>query len=145
MLWTKVSSALEGLTLLLSCWCYFRPMHSKAKTFRKSSKTCHVGIHRLALTEYVQMSTHLPWFQSFLSLLSSFHVDQISHQQHSWINQPCFDWVICKPVGLYNKIIYPCRGQLRHGINMKIFLPPLSRICNWFAAMVFIPINHRWL
>ena len=28
------------------------------------------------------MSTHLPWFQSFLSFLSSFHVDQISHQQH---------------------------------------------------------------
>ena len=28
------------------------------------------------------MSTHVPGFQSFLSVLSSFYVDQVSHQQH---------------------------------------------------------------
>ena len=33
-----------------------------------------------ALAECYQMSTHLSWFQSFLSVLSSFHVDQISNQ-----------------------------------------------------------------
>ena len=54
----------------------------KSKKLWRSSKTCHVGIHWKALTECFQMSTHLPWFQSFLSFLSSFHVDQISHQQH---------------------------------------------------------------
>ena len=41
-----------------------------------------VFIRKLSpLTEYYQMSTHLQWFQSFLSFLSSFYVDQISNQQ----------------------------------------------------------------
>ena len=53
----------------------------KSKKLWKSLKTCHVGIHWKALTEYFQMSTHLPWFQSFHSFLSSILVDQISHQQ----------------------------------------------------------------
>ena len=39
-----------------------------------------LGIHWKALAEYYQMSTHLPWFQTFLKFLS-FHVDQISNQQ----------------------------------------------------------------
>ena len=32
------------------------------KDFRKPSKPCHVGIHWIALTEYSQMSTHVPGF-----------------------------------------------------------------------------------
>ena len=35
------------------------------KDFRKPSKPCHVGIHSMALTEYSQMSNHLPGFRSF--------------------------------------------------------------------------------
>ena len=35
------------------------------KYFWKPSLTCHVGIHWIALTEYSQMSTHVPGFQSF--------------------------------------------------------------------------------
>ena len=35
------------------------------KDFWKTSKPCCVGIHWLALTEYPQMRTHLPGFQSF--------------------------------------------------------------------------------
>ena len=31
----------------------------------KPSKPHHVGIHRIALAEYSQMSAHLPGFQSF--------------------------------------------------------------------------------
>ena len=42
---------------------------------------CHVGIHWIALTEYYQMSTNLPGFQSFLASFASFCIDQISHQQ----------------------------------------------------------------
>ena len=52
-----------------------------SKDYWKPSKPCHVGIHLKALSEYYQMSTHLPWFQWFLSFLSSFHVDQIRNQQ----------------------------------------------------------------
>ena len=37
------------------------------------------GIHWKALEEFYQMSTHLPWFQSILIFLSSFHVDPISN------------------------------------------------------------------
>ena len=40
-----------------------RVLSSKAQ--RKSSKPCYVGIHWRALAEYFQMSTHMPWFQSF--------------------------------------------------------------------------------
>ena len=29
----------------------------------KTSKPCHIGIHSIALTEYSQMSAHLPGFQ----------------------------------------------------------------------------------
>ena len=38
----------------------------------KRSKPCHVGIHWIVLTEYSQMSTHLPGFQSFLRFLHHF-------------------------------------------------------------------------
>ena len=42
---------------------YFRPKHNDAKSFEKPSRPCHVGIHRIALVEYSQMSTHVPGFQ----------------------------------------------------------------------------------
>ena len=52
-----------------------RLLSSKAqecKDFQKTPKTCHVGIHRIALTEYSQMSTCLPGFQSFFKFLHHF-------------------------------------------------------------------------
>ena len=52
------------------------------KDFWKPSKPCHVGIHWIALTEYSQMSTHMPGFQSFLRFFASFCTGQISHQQY---------------------------------------------------------------
>ena len=36
----------------------------------KPSEPCHAGIHWKALTEYFQMSTHVPVFQSFSSFFS---------------------------------------------------------------------------
>ena len=42
------------------------------KDFWKPSKTCHVGIHWIALTECSQMSTHMTGFQSFFSFFVSF-------------------------------------------------------------------------
>ena len=54
----------------------------KCKDFWKPSEPCHVGIHWKALTEYFQMSTHLPGFQSFFRFFASFRIGQISHQQH---------------------------------------------------------------
>ena len=41
-----------------------------------------IGTHWIALTEYSQMSTHLPGFQSFLKFFALFCIGQISHQQH---------------------------------------------------------------
>ena len=34
----------------------------------KPSKPCHVGIHWMTIAEYSQMSTNVPWFQSFLKV-----------------------------------------------------------------------------
>ena len=45
-----------------------RLLSSKAqvvKAFLNTSKPCHVDIHWIALTEYCQMSTHMPGFWSF--------------------------------------------------------------------------------
>ena len=38
-----------------------------SEDFWKTFKPCHVGIHWKALTEFFQMSTHVPGFQSFFS------------------------------------------------------------------------------
>ena len=38
------------------------------KDFWKPSKSCHVGIHAIALTEYSQMCTNVPGFQFFLKV-----------------------------------------------------------------------------
>ena len=48
------------------------------KDFGKRSKSCHVGILRIALAEYSQMSTHVPGFQSFFRFFASFCVGQIA-------------------------------------------------------------------
>ena len=39
------------------------------KDFLNTSKPCCVGIHRIALAEYSQMSIHIPGFQSFFKFL----------------------------------------------------------------------------
>ena len=59
-------------------------LSSKAQVHKdsKKTKTCHVGIHWIALTEYSQMSIQKPRFQSFLRIFASFSIGQISHQQH---------------------------------------------------------------
>ena len=57
------------------------PKAQGRKCFWKSSKPCHVGIHRIALTEYYQMSTHVPGFQSFFRYFASFWSGQISPSQ----------------------------------------------------------------
>ena len=54
----------------------------------KPSKLYLVGIHWITLTEYSQMSTHVPGFPSFFwgfssGLFASFYTGQISHQQHT--------------------------------------------------------------
>ena len=42
------------------------------KDFLKQSKPCHVGTHSIALTEYSQISTHMPGFQSLSGFLHHF-------------------------------------------------------------------------
>ena len=56
-----------------------RLLSSKAwgcKDFWKPSKPCHVGIHRIALAKFSQMSTHVPGVQSFLRFFASFCIGQ---------------------------------------------------------------------
>ena len=59
-----------------------RLLLSKAQEFKnlgKSYKPYHLGIHRKALIEFSQMSTHLPGFRSFFSF---------SHIILYWSNRP---------------------------------------------------------
>ena len=62
--------SINGLTL--SMLRLLLSIGEKCKKFWKPSKPCHVGIHWKALTEYTQMSTHMPWFQSFSAFLHDF-------------------------------------------------------------------------
>ena len=41
------------------------PKAQECKNLWKPSRPCHVGIHWIALTEYSQMSTHVPGFRWF--------------------------------------------------------------------------------
>ena len=70
-----------GLCAYSDEYC-FNPSKAEA-TFIQSTRTqrflktiylkpYHVGIHRIALTEYSHMSTHMPGFQSFFSVFVSF-------------------------------------------------------------------------
>ena len=75
---------------LVNAWMLTLPMlrlllseAQGCKDFWKPSKTCHVGIRQKALTEYSQMSTHMPGLQPFFQVFfASFCIGQISHQQH---------------------------------------------------------------
>ena len=59
-----------------------RLLSSKAqwcKDFRKTTKPCHVGIHSIALVEYSQMSTYMPWIQLiFLGFLHHFVLTKLA-------------------------------------------------------------------
>ena len=76
MLWTKVASALEGLTWP-NAEATFVQSTLDAKIFKKN-----FIIHWIALSEYSQMGTNVPGFQSFFRFFSSFCFDEISLQQH---------------------------------------------------------------
>ena len=65
MLWTKVASALEGLTWPNS-EATFVQSTLDAKIFEKTFIIQHADLHWIALSEYSQMSTNVPGFQSVL-------------------------------------------------------------------------------
>ena len=66
---TDVSFLTQSNGLSLPMQRQFSPKAQVRKDFGKPSKSCHVGIHRIALAEYSsQTSTHLPEFQFFLFL-----------------------------------------------------------------------------
>ena len=56
------------------CQGYFHPKHKDTKNFENPPQPCHAGIHRIALTEFFQMSTHVLGytFQSFFKFLHHF-------------------------------------------------------------------------
>ena len=96
--WTKVASALEGLTQTCSksnvlpdvnglsgllwsmSYIHAGPLDLRRPggSSRGYAKPCHVGTHWIALAEYLQMRNYVPGFQSFLRHLASFCIGQIS-------------------------------------------------------------------
>ena len=64
------ATGMNGLTLPMLRLLYSRKQGHK--DFRKPSKPYHVGIHWIALAENSQMSTHLPGFQPFFRVFSSY-------------------------------------------------------------------------
>ena len=59
--------------------------HKDAEIFEKHLEPVirySFGIHYIALTEYCQMSTHMPGFQSFFNFFASFCTGKIDHLQH---------------------------------------------------------------
>ena len=87
------------------------------KDFWKTSEPCHTGIHWIALSEYSQMSTHLPGFQSLFSFFASFCIGQISHQQHKG---------------------YECITHWLHCIDLGV------GPCDQGFPLLFIKISHRF-
>ena len=93
------------------------------KDFRKLSKPCHVGIHWIALTEYSQMSTHLPGFQKSFRFFASFCIGQISHQQHKclWVEGLWIKKITCHNIIHYNrKLSGAYRGFVQHRFSVSI-------------------------
>ena len=72
-----------GLTVILTLPMLSLLLH-KTQRFFKPFKPCHVGIHWIVLTEYSQMSTYMPGFQSFFRFFASFCIGQFSHQRAAW-------------------------------------------------------------
>ena len=67
------------------CWGYFCPSKAHGhKDFWEPSKPCHVGTHWKVLSEYSQMRTNVPVFQSFF--LKFFCILLY------WSNQPPAAW-----------------------------------------------------
>ena len=68
------------------------------KYFWKSSKPCHVGIHWKVLTEFSQMSTHLPGFQTFSVFLHHFVLGKLatsSTRVKKWPNMASWPYWVC--------------------------------------------------
>ena len=70
-------------TLTLPMLWLFSSKAQEQKDLWDPSKPCHFGIYWIALTEYSQMSTHVPGFQSFFRGFALFCISQISQQQHT--------------------------------------------------------------
>ena len=63
------------------------------KDFWKPSKPCHVGILWIALTEYPQMSTHVPGFQSFSVFLHHFVLAKLTTSSRR-VKSVLFHWIL---------------------------------------------------
>ena len=66
----------QRLTLLMPRLLSFEAQ--KFKNLWKLSQPSHVGIHRKALAEYYQMSTHVPGFQSFIAFCHHFMLTKLT-------------------------------------------------------------------
>ena len=75
---------------------------TKTQRFWNPSKPCHVGIHWIAVTEYSQMSTHVPGFQSFFRYFASLCVLANSAPSSIRVKESSPHWKYSvKPAGQY--------------------------------------------
>ena len=76
----KVNCTEKKISAILSL-PMLRLLLTKAKGRKDfwKSKPCHVGIHCIALTEYSQMSTHLPGFNYFSGFLHHFVLAKLAN------------------------------------------------------------------
>ena len=95
-----------------------RQKHKSANCY-EIIEPCHVGIHWIALTEYSQMSTHLPGFRSFSGVLCHFvlatetqshgtHLRVLSESYPMNTNMTGFRWFAKIIVSSY---LHTCFGQ----------------------------------
>ena len=108
-----------------------RPLLSKAqgrKDFWKRSKPCYVGIHRIALTEYSPVSTHVPGYQSFSRFFVSFCIGQFSNQQQRRFNWHWFlhHFALAKLATSSNGVKRFLRSQMPYSLPHLISSSPTT-------------------
>ena len=93
-----------------------------------------VFIGNYLILEYDQMCDHMPWFESFLSFLSSFHVGQISHHQRKcWWSEWSGD--LC---------LKHLRKNLREKLGLEYNHHPVSDTLQNHASLIFCCCFFKW-
>ena len=94
--------------------------------FWKPSKPCHVGIHKIALFEHSQMSTHVPRCQSFFRFFS-LCIGKISRQYHQGLEYLWYD--------VYNEMY--CLLLLIHITDSNLFIyQRMIHAVDWFPTFL---------
>ena len=134
--WFKSFGLVLGNITLLTLPMLRLILSSKAKghkDFWKSSKTFHVGIHLIALTEYSQMSTHLPGFQVFASFLHYFVLAKLATS--SILGFKCF-WKFAS-IRKISSNIFGLLVYRQEGVNSRLL------VSGWMLPSALLPYQYQ--